>query len=44
MTSKQDVQNQIKDLENQINSTTDTAEKRNLESQRDTLKRQLENL
>ena len=44
MTTKQDVQNQIKDLENRINTTTDTAEKRDLEAQRDNLKQQLENL
>jgi cell division protein FtsL len=44
MTTKQDVQNQIRDLESRINSTTDTAEKRDLESQRDNLKQQLENL
>jgi hypothetical protein len=44
MTTKQDVQNQIKDLENRISTTSDDNEKRNLESQRDSLKQQLENL
>jgi peptidoglycan hydrolase CwlO-like protein len=44
MTTKQDVQKQIKDLESQISTTSDQNEKRNLESQRDNLKQQLENL
>ena len=44
MTTKQDVQKQIKDLESQINTTSDQNEKRNLETQRDNLKQQLENL
>ena len=44
MTTKQDVQNQINDLENKISRTSDSNEKRNLESQRDSLKQQLENL
>ena len=44
LTTKQDVQNQIKDLESKINQTSDDNEKRNLESQRDSLKQQLENL
>jgi peptidoglycan hydrolase CwlO-like protein len=44
MTTKQDVQKQIKDLENQISNTSDQAEKSNLQAQRDSLKQQLENL
>ena len=38
MTTKQDVQKQIKDLENQISNTSDQAEKSNLQAQRDSLK------
>ena len=44
MTTKQDVQNQIKDLENKILTTSDQSEKSNLQAQRDSLKQQLENL
>ena len=44
MTTKQDVQNQIRELESKISTTSDQNEKRNLESQRDSLKQQLENL
>ena len=44
MTTKQDVQNQIKDLENKILTTSDPSEKSNLQAQRDSLKQQLENL
>ena len=44
MTTKQDVQNQIDDLNARIQSTSDQSEKRNLETQRDNLKQQLENL
>ena len=44
MTTKQDVQSKIKELDTKINNTSDQAEKRNLETQRDSLKQQLENL